>query len=136
MSCVSCQVSVILDTDEGAVPLLARFLYSSDHPYAVQADFFDGQALLASWQFDRQMLAEGLRRPVGEGDVTFRPHPGMGGHAVRIGLRNSAEGRRGHAVLFADAGALKSLLDRTYDVVGTGEEFIDLDKLLDEFLAR
>lgn len=136
MSCVSSLIALRLDTGEGAVPILARFSYSADHPYAVQADFFDGLAVLASWQFDRQMLAQGLRRPVGEGDVTFRPHPGTSGHEVRIGLRNPAEGREGHAVLFADVGALKGFLDRTHDVVGEGEEFIDLDKLLDEFLAR
>ncbi|MFF3214445.1 SsgA family sporulation/cell division regulator [Streptomyces sp. NPDC002886] len=43
----------------------------------------DGASVLALWHFDRQMLAEGLRRPVGEGDVAIRPlgryrpgHPG------------------------------------------------------------
>ncbi|WP_406187328.1 SsgA family sporulation/cell division regulator [Streptomyces sp. NBC_01006] len=39
----------------------------------VQATFFDGPKVLARWHFDRQMLAEGLHRPVGEGDVTFSP---------------------------------------------------------------
>ncbi|MFI6150849.1 SsgA family sporulation/cell division regulator [Streptomyces sp. NPDC051109] len=129
-------IAVRLDTCEGALPLLARFVYSADHPYAVQADFFDGQTSLASWQFDRQMLAEGLRRPVGEGDVTFGPHEEVGGREFRIGLRNHADGAAGRAVLFADGGMVKEFLDRTYAVVGEGEEFLDLDKLLDEFLAR
>ncbi|MFE9467508.1 SsgA family sporulation/cell division regulator [Streptomyces virginiae] len=118
------------------MPLFVRFSYSADNPYAVQADFFDGLAVLASWQFDRQMLAEGVRRPVGEGDVTFRPHRGPGGAEIRIGLRNHGDGREGHAVLCADVGALKAFLDRSYAVVGDGEEFLDLDKLLEEFLAR
>ncbi|MFG2991843.1 SsgA family sporulation/cell division regulator [Streptomyces sp. NPDC048257] len=133
---MSSLIAVRLETGEGAVPLLARFSYSADNPYAVQADFFDRLALLASWQFDRQMLTEGVRRQVGEGDVTFRPHRGSGGDEVRIGLRNHGDGREGHAVLFADAGALKGFLDRTYAVVGEGEESLDLDKLLEEFLAR
>ncbi|MFJ8565531.1 SsgA family sporulation/cell division regulator [Streptomyces sp. NPDC093514] len=133
---MSSLIAVRLETDEGAVPLLAQMSYSVDDPYAVQADFSDGLTVLASWRFDRQMLAEGVHRPVGEGDATFRPHRGPSGDEVRIGLRNGGDGRGGHAVLFADAGALRGFLDRTYAVVGDGEEFLDLDKLLEEFLAR
>lgn len=76
MSCVSSLIAVHLESGEAAVPLFARFSYSADNPYAVKADFLDGLAVLASWQFDRQMLAEGARRPVGEGDVTFQPRRG------------------------------------------------------------
>ncbi|MFD8951224.1 SsgA family sporulation/cell division regulator [Streptomyces xanthophaeus] len=133
---MSSLIAVRLETSEGAVPLFARFSYSARSPYAVQADFFDGLSVLASWQFERQMLAEGVRRPVGEGDVTFCPQRGASGAEVRIGLRNHEDGREGHAVLRAHAGALKAFLNRTYAVVGEGEEFLDLDKLLEEFLAR
>ncbi|WP_329286841.1 SsgA family sporulation/cell division regulator [Streptomyces sp. NBC_00691] len=133
---MSSLIAVRLDTGERAVPLFARFAYSADRPYAVQADFLDGLAVLASWQFDRTMLADGLRRPVGEGDVTFRPHRGAGGHEVRIGLGSPPDTREGHAVLFAEARALKGFLRQTYDVVGEGEESMDLDELLDEILAR
>ncbi|WP_158717922.1 SsgA family sporulation/cell division regulator [Streptomyces sp. NRRL F-2664] len=133
---MSSLIAVRLETGEGAVPLLTRFSYSAEEPYAVRADFFDGVAVLASWQFDREMLVEGLSRPVGEGDVTFRPCSGDGGDEVRIGLRNHAEGLEGQAVLFVGVGALTGFLDRTYDLVGEGEEFLDLDALLQEFLAR
>ncbi|MEK9518726.1 SsgA family sporulation/cell division regulator [Streptomyces sp. adm13(2018)] len=136
MSCVSSLIAVRLDAGESTVPLFARFAYSADLPYAVQADFLDGLAVLASWQFDRTMLADGLRRPVGEGDVTFGPHRGAGGHEIRIGLGSPAENEDGRAVLFAEARALKGFLRQTYDVVGEGEESMDVDKLLDEILAR
>ncbi|GAA2621343.1 hypothetical protein GCM10010425_14790 [Streptomyces spororaveus] len=135
MSCVSSLIAVHLESGEAAVPLFARFSYSADNPYAVKADFLDGLAVLASWQFDRQMLAEGARRPVGEGDVTFQPRRGAGGDEVRIGLRNHGDGGAEPAVLCADAGALQGFLDRTYAVVGEGEEFLDLDKALEELLA-
>ncbi|MFC9586186.1 SsgA family sporulation/cell division regulator [Streptomyces yangpuensis] len=136
MSYVSSLIAVRLETGEGTVPLLARLSYTADQPYTVRADFFDGLAVLASWQFDREMMVEGLSRPVGEGDVTFRPHRGAGGDEVRIGLRNHADGLEGQAVLLVDVGALTGFLDRTYDVVGEGDEFLDLDALLQEFLAR
>lgn len=135
MPSVSSLIAVRLETGEGSVPLFARFSYPADNPFAVQVEFLDGLAVLASWQFDRQMLAGGMRRPVGEGDVTFGPHRVAGGAEVRIGLRNPGDDREGHTVLCADAGAVKAFLDRTYAVVGAGEELLDLDKLLEELLA-
>ncbi|MEU9237512.1 SsgA family sporulation/cell division regulator [Streptomyces subrutilus] len=118
------------------MPLLARFSYDSGAPYEVQAAFFDGPSVLARWHFDRQMLAEGLHRPVGEGDVAFRPRQGSGLGELRVDLRGATSGPHGQAVLFVDARALANFLEQTYAVVGAGDEFLDLDRLLEEFLAR
>lgn len=87
MFCESALVPVRLDAATGRVPLLVRFSYNGRDPYAVQAAFFDGPYLLARWRFDRQMLAEGLQRPVGEGDVAFRPHTRAGVGELRMDLR-------------------------------------------------
>ncbi|MFC9816940.1 SsgA family sporulation/cell division regulator [Streptomyces virginiae] len=118
------------------MPLLARLSYSAGDPYTVRADFFDGLTVLASWQFDRQMLAEGRHRLVGEGDVAFRPERGAGRDEVLVDLRNHGDGREERAVLLLDSRALKAFLGRTYSLVGEGEEFLDLDRLLEEFLTR
>ncbi|MCX5613472.1 MULTISPECIES: SsgA family sporulation/cell division regulator [unclassified Streptomyces] len=118
------------------MPLLVRFSYDGGDPYVVQATFFDGPSVLARWHFDRQMLAEGLQRPVGEGDVTFRPRKGAGVEELRVDLRGRSAEREEKAVLFVDARALMGFLEQTYAIIGAGEEFRDLDKLLDEFLAR
>ncbi|MEU9256121.1 SsgA family sporulation/cell division regulator [Streptomyces sp. NPDC048270] len=136
MSCVSALIVVRLDAATGQVPLLARFSYDDTAPYEVQAAFFDGPSVLARWHFDRQMLAEGLHRPVGEGDVAFRPRQGPGVGELRVDLRGGSSGPHGQAVLFVDARALTAFLEQTYAVVGAGQEFLDLDRLLDEFLAR
>ncbi|WP_327250288.1 SsgA family sporulation/cell division regulator [Streptomyces sp. NBC_01244] len=136
MFCESALVPVRLDAATGRVPLLVRFSYNGRDPYAVQAAFFDGPYLLARWRFDRQMLAEGLQRPVGEGDVAFRPHTRAGVGELRMDLRGQGGEREEKAVLFVDADALTVFLQQTYAVVGAGAEFLDLDKLLDEFLAR
>ncbi len=136
MSCVSALIVVRLDAATGHVPLLARFSYDGGAPYEVQAAFFDGPTILARWHFDRQMLAEGLHRPVGEGDVTFRPRQGAGAGELRVDLRGRSSGPQANAVLFVDARALMAFLEQTYAVVGAGDEFLDVDKLLDEFLAR
>ncbi|MFB6805229.1 SsgA family sporulation/cell division regulator [Streptomyces sp. NPDC056387] len=136
MSFTSALLTVHLDAAWGRVPLLAHFLYGSEDPYAVQATFFDGPAVLARWHFDRQMLAEGLHRSVGEGDVSFCPHEAGGVDELRVTLRGLAGERRGDAVVFVEARALADFLDETYTVTGAGEEFLDVDTLLDELLAR
>ncbi|MFF2788025.1 SsgA family sporulation/cell division regulator [Streptomyces sp. NPDC058049] len=117
------------------MPLLARFSYDAEDPYVVQATFFDGPTVLARWHFDRQMLAEGLHRPVGEGDVRFSPRTAAGADELRVGLRGPSAGMQGSAVLFLEARAIACFLEQSYAVTGAGEEFLDLDKLLDEFLA-
>ncbi|MFZ3467858.1 SsgA family sporulation/cell division regulator [Streptomyces sp. 4.24] len=137
MSFVSAQTVVRLDAERCRVPLRARFSYDGEDPYVVQAVFFDGPTVLARWHFDRQMLAEGLRTPVGEGDVAFSPHRAAGGDdELRVALRGpSTDGER-NAVLFVEARALEGFLEQTYAITDVGEESLDLDRLLEEFLAR
>ncbi|MER5873584.1 SsgA family sporulation/cell division regulator [Streptomyces sp. NPDC002044] len=135
MSPVSALISVRLQAAAGGVvPLLGRFSYDRADPYAVRARFFTQDTGLPSWCFDRQMLAEGLHRPVGEGDVTFRPQWTPDGEAVRAELRDSSGGQG--AVLLFDARALARFLDETYAVVAPGAETFDADAFLDELLAR
>ncbi|MCX5403099.1 SsgA family sporulation/cell division regulator [Streptomyces sp. NBC_00335] len=136
MSRVSALIVVRLETATGHVYFLARFAYDGGDPYVVQAEFLDGDNVLARWHFDRQMLAEGLHRPVGEGDVAFRPDKGSGRDELRVELIGMSADQQDNAVVLVDALALRNFLDDTYAVVAAGEEFLDLDKLLDELLAR
>ncbi|MFD3719647.1 SsgA family sporulation/cell division regulator [Streptomyces sp. NPDC058674] len=132
---MSALIAVRLHTaDGGGVPLLGRFSYDRTDPFAVSAQFFTEHTVLPHWCFDRQMLAEGLHHPVGEGDVTFRPHRTEGGEALRIGLRDSADGTS--AVLMVDAPAVAGFLDETYAVAAPGSEFFDADAFLAELLSR
>ncbi|MET9469128.1 SsgA family sporulation/cell division regulator [Streptomyces sp. NPDC006544] len=136
MSCVSALIVVRLEAATDHVLLLARLSYDGEDPYAVQAEFFDGPDVLARWHFDRQMLAEGLRRPVGEGDVGFSPYTDAGADELRIDLRGPSTEPEGNATLFVDTRVLTCFLEQTFAVIGMGEEFLDLDTLLDELLAR
>lgn len=136
MSCVSALIVVRLEATTGHVYFLSRFSYHGGDPYAVQAEFLDGANVLARWHFDRQMLAEGLHRPVGEGDVAFRPYKGAGRDELRVDLLGRSADREEEAVVFVDARALRGFLDDTHAVVPAGEEFLDLDKLLEDFLPR
>ncbi|MFD3556583.1 SsgA family sporulation/cell division regulator [Streptomyces goshikiensis] len=132
---MSTQIAVRFQVGAGnGVPLFGRFSYDRADPYAVRAQFFAHDAVLPTWCFDRQMLAEGLHRPVGEGDVTFRPQWEDGGQVVRIELRDS-EGGQG-AVLLVAASAVSGFLDETYAVTAPGDETVDVDGFLAELLAR
>ncbi|MGW7439753.1 SsgA family sporulation/cell division regulator [Streptomyces sp. NPDC054849] len=133
---MSALIVVRLDAPRGRVPLVARFSYDGEDPYVVQAAFFDGPTVLARWHFDRQMLAEGLEHAVGEGDVVFSPHRAAGGDELRVALRRHGAEGEGDAVLFVEARELTGFLEQTYAVTRAGEEYLDLDELLDELLAR
>lgn len=135
MSPVSALISVRLQVAAGgSVPLLGRFSYDPADAYAVRAQFFTQSTDLPSWCFDRQMLAEGLHRPVGEGDVAFRPQWTPEGEAVRAELRDPSGGPG--AVLLLDARAVAGFLDETYAVTAPGDETFDADAFLDKLLAR
>ncbi|MER5873114.1 SsgA family sporulation/cell division regulator [Streptomyces sp. NPDC002044] len=132
---MSALIAVRLNDAAGdEVPLLGRFSYDSADPYAVRAQFFAGDTVLPYWCFDRQMLAEGLQRPVGEGDVTFRPQRTAGGEEIRVGLRDSAGGQG--VVLLVNARAVKGFLEETYAVTTPGSETFDADGFLKDLLAR
>ncbi|MFD3330414.1 SsgA family sporulation/cell division regulator [Streptomyces sp. NPDC058701] len=78
--------------------------------------------------------AEGLHRPVGEGDVTFRPQGTPEGESVRVSLRDSSGGPG--AVLLLDARAVSGFLDETYAVTAPGAESFDADAFFEKLLAR
>ncbi|AXE24667.1 SsgA family sporulation/cell division regulator [Streptomyces globosus] len=120
----------------GRVPFLAHLFYDSADPYTVQVQFFDRGTALARWHFDRQMLAEGLHRRVGEGDVAFRPHGTADGDEVLMELRDhTAPGLR-TAVVGADTATVAEFLEHTYALVPAGTETLDLDGPLQDLLAR
>ncbi|MFI1935897.1 SsgA family sporulation/cell division regulator [Streptomyces purpureus] len=56
--------------------LLVRLRYVPHDPLAVRLDFLvaESEPPVATWVFARDLLATGLTRPSGEGDVRVRPH--------------------------------------------------------------
>ncbi|MGW5860896.1 SsgA family sporulation/cell division regulator [Streptomyces sp. NPDC055239] len=120
-----------LITPEGRERALSVTLrYASDDPLAVQIAFpseasLDGAEV--TWIFARQLLEEGLRTPVGTGDVHIWPC----GRARTV-LEFRAP--QGLALVQFDRAVLRRFLLRAYAVVGAGREEAGLD--LDQDLAR
>ena len=114
---------VVADAD--AVPLPVSLRYCATDPYAVRA-VFSGDGMEVEWVFARDLLAEGLHRPTGTGDVRVWPSRSHGQGVVCIALSSP----EGEALLEAPARALESFLKRTDAAVppGTEHRHFDLDQ--------
>lgn len=131
---VACELEVrLVVPGEASVPVPVHLSYDAADPYAVQATFRTGGQGV-DWVFARELVAAGVNRPVGQGDV--RLWPGAGPHdddVVYIALA-SPDGR---ALLEAPGHQLRDFVARTALVVPPGEEsaHLDLDSTLAALLA-
>lgn len=110
----------------GALPVLTDLRYHPGDPYAVHVTFRTGSDdEVVEWTFARQLLTDGVARPVGDGDVQVWPAYADRAPVVCLALSSPA----GRAVFEMPLGALAEFLTRTYTVVPTGceSDFVDLD---------
>lgn len=133
-SCVDPSLRRVLAVEVLSPPVTPRYLpvvlrYDLIDPYAVRAEF---QLPGASncWVFARDLLARGLRSPVGDGDVRIWPVDGGG---LRITLLSPD----GEALVQADAAGVDEFLQQTYALCPHGREgeHVDVDALLRSMLA-
>lgn len=116
-----------------SLPVLSDLRYCADDPWAVQVAFRTGGEGkgVVEWMFARELLTEGVTRPVGCGDV--RVWPADDEPVVHLAMASPS----GSAQFAVDRDALVQFLQRTYLVVPTGSEqdCIDLDAELDLLLG-
>lgn len=118
-------------------PVLTHLSYDPADPFAVTLAFAHEGRVLARWRLDREMLADGLTRPVGAGDVRLRPEPKEAERELRMEFlgQTHTDGSRHHAVVFAWAGAIGDFLCDTFHSVPPGGEDLRLDDFLTEILT-
>ena len=124
---VSCELHLrLVVSSESSLPVPAGLRYDTADPYAVHATFHTGAEETVEWVFARDLLAEGLHRPTGTGDVRVWPSRSHGQGVVCIALSSP----EGEALLEAPARALESFLKRTDAAVppGTEHRHFDLDR--------
>ena len=130
---VSAELGLSLVVPEhGAVPLVASLDYCADDPYAIKMSFHVGTDEPVEWIFARELLASGIERPAGEGDVKVWPEDFDGADILNIAL----ESPFGEAHFEAPLSATAEFLRSTYGIIpaGTEGDFIDVDSELDELL--
>jgi len=105
------------------LPVQADLEYDPEDPYAVVVAYHSGGGTVR-WMFGRDLLADGLLTPSGEGDVIISPADDT---SIVIFALSAPDGC---AVLEASAEELAEFLDRTYDVVpaGSEQEWFDFDQ--------
>jgi hypothetical protein len=132
---VSAELGLTLVVPErGSVPLVASLSYSADDPYAVRMAFHVGTDEPVEWTFARELLATGLTRPAGDGDVHVWPAPPARREVLNIALSSPF----GQARFEASASATSGFLYLTYGIIAAGreDEFIDVDNELGQLLRR
>ncbi|MEU0227979.1 SsgA family sporulation/cell division regulator [Streptomyces sp. NPDC006284] len=124
--------------DADRFPVLAHLGYDSADPFAVTVVFSHDGRVLARWSLDREMVGDGLTRPVGVGDVRLRPESRGLWDELRIELLGDSrpDGGRHHAVVFLWAAAVEAFLRETHAVVRPGEEEVCVDDFLAEVMAE
>ncbi|MEU1507609.1 SsgA family sporulation/cell division regulator [Kitasatospora sp. NPDC005748] len=127
------RTTMCLQTDpDTLVSVAVELSYSSDDPYAVHC-FFPDEPVPVSWTFGRDLLAAGLERVCGEGDVRIEP-----ADRQHTWIAISDGDSRGVALLLARTRDLADFLARTYRAVpgGTESRHIDWDACIGHLLNR
>ena len=107
--------------------------YRRSDPFAVAMTFVTGDGDLV-WTFGRDLLAEGVATPAGDGDVHVAPAIGLSGTAM-VSIELSSPD--GHLVLQARSSDINDFVSRSFTVVPQGEESVnfDVDALISQVLA-
>ena len=110
---------------EAAAPVVTRWTYCADDPYAVTLEIQTRGDRCVDWVLARELLVAGLSAPAGIGDVRVRPAR-MGQWDVTLVEICSPDG---HAVLEVDRDLLRQFVDATIEVVPLGDEgaAVDMD---------
>lgn len=124
---IQAEIDLRLVAPEGnSVPVRATLRYQPADPYAVHVVFHAGiedPAADVSWAFSRDLLAEGMLRPSGIGDVRVWPWEGSNVDSVALALSSPD----GQALFEASRVIVEGFLERTYREVPLGTEPLHMD---------
>jgi hypothetical protein len=123
----------LIDATGGATPLAADLCYDKNDPYAISACFRTGSTEVR-WVFARELLAEGLYEPTGDGDVHVWPCLDASGRAVTIIELSSPDGE---ALMQARSDEVSDFLARCESLVPSGSEagLMDIDDTIAQLLG-
>ena len=145
---VSVELSLgLVGPEHTIVPLMAELSYSSADPYAVQMAFEVGTDEPVRWILARDLLAAALHGSEGLGDIRAWPSAAscdpeaaaVGGSTAEQQILNIAmSSPYGQAQFEVSARAIEEFLQRTYQLVATGQEssYLNFDAELTELLSQ
>lgn len=115
--------TLIVPLRVGMRPYQGELGYSTDDPHSAALVIRAGKSV-AVWEFDRQLLRDGLTGKAGDGDVQIQP----GTHPSRVLLTLTSPG--GSATFTAARELVQIFVTRIYTAVPEGDEhlWIDFDR--------
>jgi hypothetical protein len=113
--------------------LAGELVFNLSDPYAVSMNL-QARSGTVTWTFARDLLAQGLYSPSGDGDVQVWPCLSSSGDAVVIIELCSPDGT---AVLQAPSRTVQDFVVRTFEAVPAGEEsaHVAIDDLISHLLS-
>lgn len=125
-------VSVPFLSGESATEHLdGEFSFDPRDPYAVTMRL-DARSGSVTWTFARDLLAEGIYEPSGDGDVHVWPCLSSTGQAVVIVELSSPDGS---ALLQTPSREVQAFVSEIYAAVPEGTETVEMDALVAQLLA-
>jgi Streptomyces sporulation and cell division protein, SsgA len=118
---------------DGPSEVTVEMRYDTADPFAVHAVFQVAPGQQIAWVFGRELLAEGLDLPAGDGDVRIWPASDAGREVVCIVLRSPD----GEALLHASTPEIVAFLSSAYALCARGREarHLEIDRGLSALLA-
>lgn len=115
------------------VKIDTTFDYAAHEPFSVRASFITVDGAI-EWVLSRDLLAQALTEPAGDGDVSAWVE-GTGSTAVFCLQLTSPNGQ---ALLETDASLIQDFLDRSYLTVPAGAEsnMLNMDSLIAQLLDK
>lgn len=113
-----------------AAPIVSRWTYRADDPFAISFAVRRSADRWIEWLVSRDLVIEGLSTPCGIGDIRMGPQRVDGYDVIEIEIRSDG----GSAVLEVDRDLLAHFVHATLEIVDLGEEAEHL--ALDDAIAR
>jgi hypothetical protein len=104
-------------------PLLTRWSYRSDDPFAVMMSISRPSGRWIDWLLSRDLLIEGLAGPAGIGDVRLTPFTDDEFDVLEVRIGDD----EGFASLEFDRDLIERFLEATSDIVPVGAESAMID---------
>jgi sporulation and cell division protein SsgA len=104
-------------------PLLTRWKYRSDDPFAVMLSISRPNGRWIDWLLSRELLVAGLAGPAGIGDVRLAPFEDGEFEVLEVRIGDD----EGSAALEFDRDLVERFVDATYEIVAPGDESTMID---------
>jgi len=104
-------------------PLLTRWSYRSDDPFAVMMSISRPSGRWIDWLLSRDLLIEGLAGPAGVGDVRLTPFSDEEFDVLEVRIGDD----EGFASLEFDRDLIERFLEASFEIVPAGAESTVID---------